>query len=132
MEAVAIGVGVLLLILVKRLAQKYGFELKESEENGLLAVMTRIVLHVEEKGAKLLNANGKKVKGRDKLREAVALFSEEKPGHSEEKAVQLAHEALFINGIGATVVKPLTMRGKPPEEDNVREMAEARNGGGPV
>lgn len=101
MEAVAISVGLLLLILIRKLAKKYGFELKEAEEDSLLAVMTRIVLHVEEEGAKLLKANGKRTKGRDKLREALTLFSEELPGHTKGKAMQLAHEALFVNGIGA-------------------------------
>lgn len=102
MEAVAILVGTGLLILIKRATKKYGFELKGIEERNLLAVMTRIVLHVEEEDAKFQKSNGKKSKGREKLSKAIMLFSLEEPGHPAEKAVRLAHEALFVNGIGAT------------------------------
>lgn len=124
MELVATGVGVLLLILIKRIAKKYGFELKEGEETSLLAVMTRIVLHVEEEAAKGLKLTGRKWESWRKFNDAFKLFMEEVPGHTKKKVTQLVNEALYFNKLGATISAPKVwpeVAGKPPEDSIVIE-----------
>lgn len=119
MEAVATGVGVLVILLIRKIAKKYDLEVELFNSHKIQSCIERLVLNVEEEANQYLKRTGKKRKSWEKLHkvlnEAYELFPEE----TRENLEKRVNAVLINNKIGATISAPKVwpkVAEKPPED----------------
>lgn len=106
MEIVATGVGVLVILLIKKIAKKYGLEVELLNSHKIQTYIEKLVLSREEEAYQYLKRTGQKWESYEKLHavlnEAKKLF----PKETRENLEKRINAVLVTNKIGATVNAP--------------------------